>query len=125
MDKVFCSCPYLFTDWRSFQSCKRCGYSNCKFYPRRDTYSVTNRVINKSKSLKNRKRPYDENAGGGRNASGLAFMVGPLMDNIPKNIALNLSIITGGVANIVLIVAFFLYFEFSGGTGINARNAKS
>lgn len=73
------------------------------------SYSVANRVINKkNKGLENRKRPYGENAGGGRNASGLALMVGSLMDNIPENMALGISIVTGGAVNIVLIAAIFI-----------------
>jgi ZIP family zinc transporter len=73
------------------------------------SYSVANRIINKkNEGLKNRKRSHGENAGGGANASGLALMVGSLMDNIPENMALGISIVTGGVVNVVLIAAIFI-----------------
>jgi ZIP family zinc transporter len=35
-------------------------------------------------------------------------MVGSLMDNIPENMALGISIVTGGVVNVVLIAAIFI-----------------
>lgn len=73
------------------------------------SYSVANRLINRrSAGLVNRKRSHGENAGGGKNASGLALMVGSLMDNIPENMALGISIVTGGAVNIVLIAAIFI-----------------
>jgi zinc transporter, ZIP family len=73
------------------------------------SYSIANRIINKmNKGLENRKRSHGENAGGGQNASGLALMVGSLMDNIPENMALGISIVTGGLVNIVLIAAIFI-----------------
>ncbi len=49
-----------------------------------------------------------ELAGGGKGATGLALLVGSIMDNIPENIALGISLVTGGVANIVLIAAIFI-----------------
>lgn len=73
------------------------------------SYSVANRVLTKNnKGLKNRKRSHGEDAGGGKGASGLALMVGSLMDNIPENMALGISIVTGGVVNVVLIAAIFI-----------------
>lgn len=73
------------------------------------SYSVANHVLNKNnKGLKNRKRSHGEDAGGGEDASGLALMVGSLMDNIPENMALGISIVTGGAVNVVLIAAIFI-----------------
>ena len=36
------------------------------------------------------------------------MLVGSVMDNIPENMALGISLITGGTVNIVLIVAIFI-----------------
>jgi zinc transporter, ZIP family len=47
-------------------------------------------------------------AGGGREASGLSLLVGSVMDNIPENMALGISLVTGGTVNIVLIAAIFI-----------------
>src|SRR5215213_7066422 len=58
--------------------------------------------------IKKRKRSHGEDAGGSKNASGLALLVGSVMDNIPENMALGISLVTGGTVNIVLIAAIFL-----------------
>jgi ZIP family zinc transporter len=74
------------------------------------SYSSANYILNKKRSgTKNRKRSHGENAGGGKDASGIALMVGSLMDNIPENMALGISIVAGGgTVNIVLIAAIFI-----------------
>ncbi len=72
------------------------------------SYSVANHILNKRKGVKNRKRSHGENAGGGKDASGIALMVGSLMDNIPENMALGISLVAGGTVNIVLIAAIFI-----------------
>src|SRR5918912_135084 len=73
------------------------------------SYSVVNHILNKKSGTKNRKRSHGENAGGGKDASGIALMVGSLMDNIPENMALGISIIAGGgIVNPVLIAAIFI-----------------
>ncbi|HVX02696.1 MAG TPA: hypothetical protein VHA09_06045 [Nitrososphaera sp.] len=70
------------------------------------SYSLANRIIyKKNAGLKNRKRSSGEDSGGGKNASGLALMLGSPMDNILENMALGISIATGGAVNIVLIAA--------------------
>jgi zinc transporter, ZIP family len=92
-------------------------------------YSVANRILDKRSatttassntsgdnnttsssqaSVRNRKRSHGENAGGGENASGLSLLVGSVMDNIPENMALGISLVTGGGVNIVLIAAIFI-----------------
>jgi zinc transporter, ZIP family len=74
------------------------------------SYSIANYILNiKSSGTKNRKRSHGENAGGGKNASGIALMIGSLMDNIPENMALGISLVAGGgTVNIVLIAAIFI-----------------
>jgi ZIP family zinc transporter len=74
------------------------------------SYSAVNYILNKrgGEGTKHRKKSHGENAGGGKNASGLALLVGSVMDNIPENMALGISLVTGGAVNIVLIVAIFL-----------------
>ncbi len=80
-------------------------------------YSVANHILDgKSKSKSNgnnnavrkRKRFHGDNSGGGKSASGLALLVGSVMDNIPENMALGISLVTGGAVNIVLIAAIFI-----------------
>ena len=72
------------------------------------SYSIANYILNRKRGTKNRKRSYGENAGGGKDASGIALMVGSLMDNIPENMALGISLVAGGTVNIVLIAAIFI-----------------
>jgi zinc transporter, ZIP family len=73
------------------------------------SYSIANYILNiKSSGTKNRKRSHGENAGGGKDTSGIALMVGSLMDNIPENMALGISLVAGGTVNIVLIAAIFI-----------------
>jgi ZIP family zinc transporter len=84
-------------------------------------YSVANHILDrksksksKSKSygdtgaVRKRKRSHGDNAGGGKSASGLALLVGSVMDNIPENMALGISLVTGGAVNIVLVAAIFI-----------------
>ncbi len=72
------------------------------------SYSIANHVLNKKSGTKNRKQSHGEDAGGGKDASGIALMIGSLMDNIPENMALGISIVAGGAVNIVLIAAIFI-----------------
>ena len=60
------------------------------------SYRTVNYILNKKSGIKNRKRSHGENAGGGKDASGIALMVGSLMDNIPENMALGISLVAGG-----------------------------
>jgi ZIP family zinc transporter len=85
-------------------------------------YSVANHILDrksksKSKSdvtngsgssVRKRKRSHGDNAGGGKSPSGLSLLVGSVMDNIPENMALGISLVTGGAVNIVLIAAIFI-----------------
>jgi zinc transporter, ZIP family len=74
------------------------------------SYTIANCFLNKKSSgnLRKRKRPHGEDAGDSKNASGLALLIGSVMDNIPENMALGISLITGGAVNVVLIVAIFI-----------------
>src|SRR5215217_2611348 len=72
------------------------------------SYSEVNYILNKRGGTKHRKKSQGENAGGSKNASGLALLVGSVMDNIPENMALGISLVTGGTVNIVLIAAIFI-----------------
>jgi len=92
------------------------------------SYSVANRILDKKSSghgnspansntrgtrsnsspVRNRKRSHGDNAGGGKSASGLSLLVGSVMDNIPENMALGISLVTGGAVNVVLIAAIFI-----------------
>jgi zinc transporter, ZIP family len=58
--------------------------------------------------VRNRKRSHGDNAGGGKSVSGLSLLVGSVMDNIPENMALGISLVTGGAVNVVLIAAIFI-----------------
>jgi zinc transporter, ZIP family len=93
------------------------------------SYSVANRILDKKSRghensstasntgagggisnihVRKRKRSHGDNAGGGKSASGLSLLVGSVMDNIPENMALGISLVTGGAVNIVLIAAIFI-----------------
>ena len=58
--------------------------------------------------LEEEKDSHGEMAGGGKDASGLSLLVGSIMDNIPENMVLGISLVTGGTVNIVLIAAIFI-----------------
>ena len=73
------------------------------------SYSIANHILNKRSGTRHRKQSHGDSAGGGKDASGIALMVGSLMDNIPENMALGISIIAGGgMVNPVLIAAIFI-----------------
>jgi zinc transporter, ZIP family len=94
------------------------------------SYSVANRILDKKSKangssphasnttsdehtrtgspVRNRKRSHGNNAGGGKSTSGISLLVGSVMDNIPENMALGISLVTGGAVNVVLISAIFI-----------------
>jgi len=106
------------------------------------SYSVANRILDKKSKghrdssansntspVRNRKRSHGDNAGGGKSASGLSLLVGSVMDNIPENMALGISLVTGGAVNVVLIAAIFISNFPEGlasteGMKSNGRNKK-
>jgi ZIP family zinc transporter len=106
------------------------------------SYSVANRILDKKSKghrdsstnsnttpVRNRKRSHGDNAGGGKSSSGLSLLVGSVMDNIPENMALGISLVTGGTVNVVLIAAIFISNFPEGlasteGMKSNGRNKK-
>lgn len=73
------------------------------------SYSTANFILEKKSSgSRHRKRPHSEKRSGEEDVSGVALMVGSIMDNIPENMALGISIVTGGAVNPVLIAAIFI-----------------
>ena len=54
------------------------------------SYTIANYFLHKKSTgnLRKRKRAHGEDAAGSKNASGLALLIGSVMDNIPKNMAL-------------------------------------
>jgi zinc transporter, ZIP family len=74
------------------------------------SYTIANYILSKKSSgdFRRRKRSHGEMAGGGKDASGLSLLVGSIMDNIPENMVLGISLVTGGTVNIVLIAAIFI-----------------
>jgi ZIP family zinc transporter len=82
------------------------------------SYSVANRILDKkaradsspsgTTAVRKRKKSHGDSAGGGKSASGLSLLVGSVMDNIPENMALGISLVTGGAVNLVLISAIFI-----------------
>jgi zinc transporter, ZIP family len=67
--------------------------------------------ISNSKNIskvRKRKRSHGDDAVGRKSASGLALLVGLVMDSIPKNMALGISLVIGGAVNIVPIAAIFI-----------------
>ena len=95
------------------------------------SYTIANHFLTKKSkgNLRKRKRSHGEDGGGSKNASGLALLVGSVMDNIPENMALGISLITGGAVNIVLIVAIFISnfpegLASTAGMKTNGKNSK-
>jgi ZIP family zinc transporter len=74
------------------------------------SYTIANYILNKKSKgqTRRRKRSHGEMAGGGKEASGLSLFVGSVIDNIPENMALGISLVTGGSVNMVLIAAIFI-----------------
>ena len=62
------------------------------------SYTIANYFLNKKTlgNIRKRKRSHGEDAGGRKNASGLAFLVGSVTDNIPENMAFRILLVTGG-----------------------------
>ncbi|WP_148700317.1 ZIP family metal transporter [Candidatus Nitrososphaera evergladensis] len=72
-------------------------------------YNFANLLLGKVTGVPRRRRPDGEKKSTDAAAPpGLALLVGSVMDNIPENIALGISIVAAGTANPVLAVAIFL-----------------
>jgi zinc transporter, ZIP family len=77
------------------------------------SFSIANFILErKSKSRDSDTTDVDrhngENASGGKSVSGRSLFIGSLMDNIPENAALGITLATGGAVNIALLVAIFV-----------------
>jgi zinc transporter, ZIP family len=73
-------------------------------------YTLANYYLDRRTSegnIRRRKKSSGTDAGGGK-APGLAILVGSIMDNIPENMALGISLAIGGSVDLVLMVAIFI-----------------
>jgi zinc transporter, ZIP family len=73
-------------------------------------YTLANYYLDRRTSqgnIRHRKKSHGTDAGGGK-APGLAILVGSVMDNIPENMALGISLAIGGSVDLVLMVAIFI-----------------
>jgi zinc transporter, ZIP family len=73
-------------------------------------YTLANYYLDRRTSqgnIRHRKKSSGTDAGGGK-APGLAILVGSIMDNIPENMALGISLAIGGSVDLVLMVAIFI-----------------
>ncbi|AIC14373.1 ZIP family metal transporter [Nitrososphaera viennensis] len=72
-------------------------------------YNFANLVLGRVTGVpRRRRRPNVEKRSADAGPPGLALLVGSLMDNIPENIALGISIVVAGAVNPVLAIAIFL-----------------
>jgi len=96
-------------------------------------YTIANYYLTKHSmqgKIRHRKRSHGTEAGGGKNVSGLALLVGSVMDNIPENMALGISLALGGSVDLVLLAAIFIYnfpegLSSSEGMKSNGRSKNS
>lgn len=95
-------------------------------------YTIANYSLDKRTSkgnIRHRKKSHGTDVGGG-NAPGLAILVGSVMDNIPENMALGISLALGGSVDIVLLIAIFISnfpegLSSSEGMESNGRSRRS
>ncbi|MGE5821392.1 MAG: ZIP family metal transporter [Nitrososphaerota archaeon] len=74
------------------------------------SYTIANYYLSKRSlqgNIRHRKKSHGTEAGGG-NISGSAILVGSVMDNIPENMALGISLAIGGSIDVVLLAAIFI-----------------
>jgi zinc transporter, ZIP family len=75
------------------------------------SYTIANYYLSKRSlqgNIRHRKKSHGTEAGGGKNISGSAILVGSVMDNIPENMALGISLAIGGSIDVVLLAAIFI-----------------
>jgi zinc transporter, ZIP family len=95
-------------------------------------YTLANYYLDRRTSqgnIRHRKKSHGTDAGGGK-APGLAILVGSVMDNIPENMALGISLAIGGSVDLVLMVAIFISnfpegLSSSEGMKSNGRSKRS
>ena len=86
------------------------------------TYTIANYYLDRRTSqgnIRHRKKSSGTDAGGG-NGSGLAILVGSVMDNIPENMALGISLAIGGSSRSCSHGSYF-HFQFSRRTVVFRR----
>jgi zinc transporter, ZIP family len=74
-------------------------------------FTVSNYYLSKRSrqgNIRHRKKSHGTEAGGGKEVSGLTILVGSVMDNIPENMALGISLAVGGTVDLVLLMAIFI-----------------
>jgi zinc transporter, ZIP family len=74
-------------------------------------FTIANYYLSKRSlqgNIRHRKKSHGTEAGGGKEVSGLAILVGSVMDNIPENMALGISLAIGGSVDLVLLAAIFI-----------------
>ncbi|MGH9983902.1 MAG: ZIP family metal transporter [Nitrososphaeraceae archaeon] len=74
-------------------------------------YTIANYYLSRRSSqgnIRHRKRSHGTDAGGGKNVSGIALLIGSIMDNIPESMALGISLAVGGSVDLVLLAAIFI-----------------
>ena len=71
------------------------------------SYTAANYILTKriERTFKEGEKVHMEIKQVGEEPSGLSLLVGSVMDNIPENMALGISLVTGDAVNIVLIAA--------------------
>jgi zinc transporter, ZIP family len=95
-------------------------------------YTLANYYLDRRTSqgnIRHRKKSHGTDAGGGK-APGLAILVGSVMDNIPENMALGISLAIGESVDLVLMVAIFISnfpegLSSSEGMKSNGRSKRS
>jgi len=73
-------------------------------------YTLANYYLDRRTSqgnIRHRKKSHGTDAGEGK-APGLAILIGSVMDNIPENMALGISLAIGGSVDLVLMTAIFI-----------------
>jgi zinc transporter, ZIP family len=89
------------------------------------SYTVANYYLSKRSlqgNIRHRKKSHGTEAGGGKNISGSAILVGSVMDNIPENMALGISLAIGGINRCCSLGSNF-HFQFSRRTIVFRRYA--
>lgn len=74
-------------------------------------FTIANYCLSKRSlqgNIRHRKKSHGTEAGGGKYVSGTAILVGSVMDNIPENMALGISLAIGGSVDLVLLAAIFI-----------------
>jgi ZIP family zinc transporter len=74
-------------------------------------FTIANYFLSKRSprgNIRHRKKSHGTEAGGGKDVSGTAILVGSVMDNIPENMALGISLAIGGSVDLVLLAAIFI-----------------